>query len=131
LEYFREKIKRKRKKWVGKGLCSRCGKSPAKDGCKMCDACLASDTERRRRLKRAAFDHYGGSSCACCGETHEEFLCIDHLAGTGAEHRRADPTANTIYRWLKKNDYPEGFRVLCHNCNMSLGAFGYCPHEKE
>ena len=21
-----------------------------------------------------------------------------------------------------------GYRVLCHNCNTSLGLYGYCPH---
>jgi hypothetical protein len=20
---------------------------------------------------------------------------------------------------------------LCHNCNMALGFYGHCPHEKE
>lgn len=33
-----------------------------------------------------------------------------------------------IEEWLKKNDYPKGFQILCHNCNMSKGFYGYCPH---
>ena len=33
-----------------------------------------------------------------------------------------------FYRWLKKNKYPKAFRVLCHNCNVSYGLYGYCPH---
>lgn len=36
-----------------------------------------------------------------------------------------------ITLWLKKNNYPPGFRVLCMNCNFSLGMRGYCPHQKE
>lgn len=35
----------------------------------------------------------------------------------------------SIYRWLRINKYPKGFRTLCHNCNMSYGFYGYCPHQ--
>jgi len=38
---------------------------------------------------------------------------------------------SNFYRWLKQNNFPEGFRVLCINCNFSLGIYGYCPHEKQ
>jgi radical SAM protein with 4Fe4S-binding SPASM domain len=32
---------------------------------------------------------------------------------------------------LKNNNYPKDlFRLLCHNCNMARGCYGYCPHEK-
>jgi hypothetical protein len=24
----------------------------------------------------------------------------------------------------------KGYRVLCHNCNLARGFYGYCPHEK-
>jgi hypothetical protein len=33
-----------------------------------------------------------------------------------------------MYAYLIRNNFPEGYRVLCHNCNQSLGYFGYCPH---
>ena len=23
------------------------------------------------------------------------------------------------------------YRLLCHNCNQSMGWYGYCPHQKE
>jgi hypothetical protein len=29
---------------------------------------------------------------------------------------------------LARNGFPDGYRVLCHNCNMALGQYGYCPH---
>jgi hypothetical protein len=32
-------------------------------------------------------------------------------------------------RWLRKNGFPKGFRVLCHNCNFAHGHYGYCPHK--
>ena len=78
-------------------------------------------------LRRAAIKHYGGC-CACCGEARIEFLAIDHINGHGNEHRRVRGTEN-ISQWLKKHNYPNGFRVLCHNCNMSIGFYNYCPHN--
>lgn len=66
--------------------------------------------------------------CACCRVSILEFLGIDHIKGGGAKHKRI---VRHLYRWLKKNGFPKGFRVLCHNCNQSLGAYGYCPHDKS
>lgn len=65
-----------------------------------------------------------------CGETHLEFLSIDHIGGGGNLHRRQINVAGGvhIYRWLKKRGFPSGFRVLCFNCNLALGHSGYCPH---
>lgn len=57
---------------------------------------------------------------------------MDHIDGAGREHRREiGQGANALYRWLAKNGYPDGFRVLCHNCNSARGFYGYCPHNKE
>jgi len=93
----------------------------------------ASATARHKEFRLAALSAYsdGPPKCACCGENHLEFLAIDHTNSTGAEHRKNIGTgSDNMYRWLKKNGYPEGFRVLCHNCNQSLGHYGYCPHGK-
>ena len=83
-------------------------------------------TKRQRTWRRAlAFDHYGGK-CACCGENRDYFLAIDHINNDGAEHRRTVCTSN-IENWLFKNGWPEGFQVLCHNCNAAKYRFGECP----
>jgi hypothetical protein len=37
----------------------------------------------------------------------------------------------TIYRWLISSGFPEGFRVLCHNCNQAIGLYGFCPHQQH
>jgi len=79
-------------------------------------------------LKMAAFNAYGGQKCACCGETLFEGLSIDHIAGGGAAHRR-ELQGCAIYRWLKKNNYPPGFQVLCGTCNMAKRTGDHCPHE--
>lgn len=85
----------------------------------------ASQLRRRAR----AILHYGGPSpaCACCGETTPGFLTIDHVNGDGNSHRAALGT-NTLYGWLHANGYPEGFRVLCMQCNWADGVYGRCPH---
>lgn len=85
-----------------------------------------------RKLKIMTLNHYGGK-CVCCGEDRWEFLVIDHIYGNGAAHRKefGITSGRQTYQWLKRNGFPSGYRVLCHNCNLSFGAFGYCPHQRE
>lgn len=66
-------------------------------------------------------------SCQCCGEESLEFLTLDHIEGGGNNHRKI--IGSDIYYWITKNNYPEGFRTLCMNCNFSFGIRGYCPHN--
>ncbi len=77
------------------------------------------------RLRAAVFDHYG-RSCACCGAT--ENLAIDHVNGDGPQHRAAAgiKTGTRTYRWLVKNNFPDGFQTLCTPCNASKGAGASC-----
>lgn len=87
-----------------------------------------------RKAKEAGFalrleviKAYGGS-CECCGESNPYFMTVDHVDGGGAKHRREVGISN-FYRWLKTNGFPrDGFRLLCANCNLSRGWFGFCPH---
>lgn len=79
--------------------------------------------------RRRVLDHYG-SRCACCGEREILFLSIDHIDGGGNAHRKVIHNLGRIHRWLEKNNYPEGFQVLCHNCNQGRHLNGgVCPHE--
>lgn len=84
----------------------------------------------QRRLRLKCLDYYGNSNpkCACCGETEIKFLTIDHINNDGAKHRKMVKTSN-IYQWLVKNKFPEGFQLLCYNCNCSKGFYGECPHK--
>ena len=85
--------------------------------------------EKYQRLKCDVLSAYGGPTCICCGETHIEFLCVDHINGGGNRHRKALGVSGTrFYELLRKQGYPPGYRILCTNCNSSLGWFGYCPH---
>ena len=81
------------------------------------------------KWRQAVFDHYGWE-CACCGETEPIFLTIDHMNNDGAEHRRRDVVAISLYRWLVRNGFPEGFQTLCYNCNCGRARNGgICPHQ--
>lgn len=75
--------------------------------------------------------HYscGEPKCKCCGELELEFLTMDHIDGGGNEHRKV---TRNIYRYLKINNFPPGYQVLCMNCNFSkhLGN-GICIHKRK
>jgi hypothetical protein len=77
-------------------------------------------------IRKTVLEHYG-NTCVCCGETRMEFLAIDHINGGGSKYRKEFGCGH-LYHWLLKNNYPDGHRILCHNCNTSLGHYGYCPH---
>jgi hypothetical protein len=85
--------------------------------------------ELRLRLKVDVLAYYakGKPSCAVCGFDDMRALCLDHINHNGAEHRAEikQETKNqgrgvgaSIFRWLKNHGYPDGFQVLCANCNM-------------
>lgn len=70
------------------------------------------------RLRIEAFNAYGGPTCKC-GETRLGALTIDHISQNGALHRKEiGRGGDKLCRWLKKNNYPPGFAVLCMNCNF-------------
>lgn len=85
------------------------------------------------RIKDKVFDHYGGYVCQCCGITPKPFLTIDHIDGGGTKHRkRLKGGGRFTYRWIYKNNFPKGFRVLCYNCNSGRARNkGICPHKEN
>lgn len=131
----------------------RCGDAIERAGRKQCNSCLQDssrimrtylaengprvrerNTKWRRSITADVIDHYGGA-CACCGEVEHGFLTIDHPNNDGGKERirlfgDRGEGGFRFYLWLRKNDYPAGYRVLCYNCNCARGRLGYCPHEK-
>jgi hypothetical protein len=113
--------------------------------CKACVAVLAKAYQEKNPAAHAARGrrsnfvmrmevlwHYSNHTmrCACCGESTLEFLTIDHTDGDGATHRKEIGAGShtTVYRWLRKNNYPPGYQVLCMNCNAAKAWHGKCPH---
>lgn len=87
-----------------------------------------SQKKYKTKLRKELLAAYGGK-CACCGETTEEFLELDHINGDGAKQRKE--VGRDICRILKKLGYPKKeYRLLCANCNHSFGMKGYCPHQR-
>lgn len=87
------------------------------------------DWKRKRRLQ--VIDHYGGR-CLCCGETRWQFLALDHKDGGGTKHREeTGARGDAMIDWILKNNFPDLFQILCHNCNQARGFYGICPHEEE
>ena len=94
---------------------------------KMYEGAVAS----KRKARLEVINHYGGK-CACCGESRYEFLAIDHINGGGTALRRTKKQSSDQIVWeIRREGFPNIYRVLCHNCNQALGVYGYCPHNKD
>ena len=70
--------------------------------------------------------------CRCCGEnTDIRFLAVDHIEGRAhLPKEQKNLVGDHLISWLNRNNCPEGYQILCHNCNSAKGMFGKCPHEK-
>jgi hypothetical protein len=88
----------------------------------------------RDKAREEAFARYGGWRCACCGETERKFLTLDHIGNDGYMRKKygGEPrAAGQLYGWLRKMGYPDGFQVLCMNCNFGKARNGgLCPHQE-
>ena len=76
-------------------------------------------------LKIETFSHYsnGDIHCAHCGYSDIRALELDHINGDGNIHRRKlsgrsySGGGTVTYLDLKKKGFPNGYQVLCRNCN--------------
>ena len=75
----------------------------------------------RQKIKTEVLTYYSGEepTCKMCNEKRLACLSIDHINGKGAEHRKQLGVSGLgLYCWLIKNNYPNGFQVLCMNCQF-------------
>lgn len=135
---YNEGQQQRRKGLRDKSACVDCGRKTksTKAGKSMCKKCSAKDNKRtrenKRSLKEGVFLAYGGWKCNCCGETTKEFLQIDHINGNGRQHRSQIGGGQYLCQWLKRNGFPDGFQILCANCNFGkLMNRGVCPHKQQ
>ena len=69
--------------------------------------------------------------CRCCGiNSHIDFLAIDHVLGKKQmdsipELLKIGYSSELKYKklinWIIEHDFPEGFQILCQNCNFAKG----------
>jgi hypothetical protein len=90
---------------------------------------------RNKRIKIEVMSYYckGIPYCQCCKENIVKFLTIDHVDNNGSKHRKSLGLIGGIkfYYWLKNNNYPKGYQVLCYNCNCGRDKnHGICPHKE-
>ena len=73
----------------------------------------------KNKAKLEVIGHYshGTFQCHHCGYDDIRALSIDHINGGGSKHRKSIK-GYLIYAWLRKNNYPEGYQVLCMNCQF-------------
>lgn len=123
----RDRITERRAYRIANNLCLRCGQNPPCSK-RYCKSCLTKYKSWRDTDKQDVIEHYGGV-CKCCGESNQAFLTIDHINGGGTKHRKdGSIVGNSFYRWLRNQGYPDGYQVLCFNCNCAKGLYGRCPH---
>lgn len=74
-------------------------------------------TQRSREIRAEVLHHYG-NECQLCREAIPQFLVIDHVLTDGRKQRKLHKgQTKCIARWLRYRNYPDGFRLLCFNCN--------------
>lgn len=144
--YRQQRNQARMRRYREAGLCYFCGQpavlwesAKRRQGAKhtraaktLCITCSRNERQRHHDVKAEVFAAYGGYRCTCCGETEPLFLQIDHINNDGASHRRAIGGSSGLYRWLKRNNYPAGFQVLCANCNVGKQRNGgVCPHHSS
>ena len=82
------------------------------------------------RLDVLTYYSRGTPKCKNCGITGMPFLQIDHIYGRKAMGQTRTDGGVRLYRELHKK-HPEGYQVLCSNCNMMKEIRGHKNHSKN
>lgn len=86
---------------------------------------LTKQRSRSRRLrierKIQVLRHYSPNVCCIkCGFSDIRALSIDHVNGGGTKHRKilGLQAGYIFYKWLIDSGFPDGYQVLCMNCQF-------------
>lgn len=73
----------------------------------------------RMEHKLIVINHYskGKNCCELCGNIDMDVLSIDHINGGGRQHLR-EIKRTSLTEWLITNKLPDGYRILCMNCQF-------------
>ena len=77
----------------------------------------------KMKNKLSVFSYYSNGSMQCvkCNYSDIRALSIDHIEGDGCKHKNKKGErmkGDEIYRWIKRNNFPPGFQILCMNCQF-------------
>lgn len=119
-------------------ICASCARSYARNRRKLPEV-FAAEKERHRswlkrnaskarvyfavhnlQIKLAVLRHYSSfkPSCKVCGVDILASLALDHTGDDGTEFRRKTGiVGHELYWYLMRRGFPDGFQVLCSNCN--------------
>ena len=81
-------------------------------------------------LKNDVLVHYAGNKgivCTHCEGTDR--LGIDHI--NDRPDRKRQGSGYNLYQWLKKNNYPPGYQILCNTCNIIKGIVYHTESAKR
>jgi len=104
--------------------------------------------EKKDIVKMEVYLHYSKihsnsniPCCRCCGlNGHIKFLSLDHIGGRKKMDSEPELVKlgylskfkiHQLLLWIKNNNFPKGFQILCLNCNFAKGHSkdNKCPHE--
>jgi len=83
------------------------------------------------KLKEEVFSHYskGLPKCNCCGIDTLDVLSLDHIHGRKNAKHKKDLGGHELYTWVRQNEYPLDFQVLCMMCNSDKKDKDNCIHK--
>lgn len=96
--------------------------------------------KRRQATKLKVLIYYGAgqAKCCLCSEKRLGALTVDHIYGSGQQHRidLSGPkgSGSDLYRWLLHRNLPNGYRTLCMNCNIlqyNIGRISSLSQSKD
>ena len=86
--------------------------------------------QKRKELQNEVFRIYG-HMCACCGESNQIFLTLDHINGNGTRERTESPGFGMLKKAIREADKTK-YQILCYNCNCGRWRNkGICPHKSS
>jgi len=92
--------------------------------CMNCNWLKSNSTHKchhpRQIIRKKVLCFYSGGELKCkdCGISDIRVLCLDHINGDGYIHRKIVGGSVNVYVDLIARNFPEGFQVLCQNCNL-------------
>ena len=80
-----------------------------------------SRADRKRKVFTEYSKQVSGSNVICCAKCglidKLEFFTIDHITGRKSMGHPSGFGGENLYRELEEKKFPDGFQVLCWNCN--------------